>query len=196
VVNSNTVSLVVNALNVMFTLTIESSAAGNAPISGASIVWTNASTGATYSGTSNSSGVSAITLPGGAEVDYDVAVTASGYASWNNNGQTVSAGTSFSATVLLTPTVTVPTLTVSPTTIAQGGTLAWTMMGFTPNAAVASLVINLPNAKLSLTPLPTLNAEGEASGSFVVGTNVPVGNVSLTATDSAGLAATAPFTVT
>lgn len=103
-VNSNTVSLVVNAAaagNVTITLTIESAPtnAASVPISGASVVWTSASTGETYPGTSNSSGVCAVVMPSGL---YYLEVSATGYTTYNSSPNTETCTTSWSATIQLT----------------------------------------------------------------------------------------------
>ena len=87
--------------NVTITLTVESSAAGNAPINGASVVWTSASTGTQYPGTSNADGVCAVTMPAGL---YYVDVSASGYTAWDSSPKTEECTTSWSAPVQLTPT--------------------------------------------------------------------------------------------
>ena len=89
----------------------------------------------------------------------------------------------------------VPTVSVSPTSVPQGNALSWTATGFAPNSPL-TMVASWTGTALEFLPSPVTNSSGAASGSFVVGTNIPVGNVTLTLTDSTGNTASATFTVT
>ncbi len=100
-VKSNVVSLLVNAAaTVTISLTVESSAIPPVLIPGASVVWTSVSTGATYKGTTNSSGVAAVQMPAG---QYYLTVSATGFATFNSTPNTEECLSSWSAALELSP---------------------------------------------------------------------------------------------
>jgi hypothetical protein len=91
-------------------------------------------------------------------------------------------------------------LTVSPSSVAQGAQLTWSATGLTPNGQCQALICFGTNftSCLDLLPHPTADAGGRLmSYQVTIGTNVPVGSCIFVIKDlTTGKSAQQAFTVT
>jgi len=86
-------------------------------------------------------------------------------------------------------------VSVSPSTVSQGQTLSYSGSGFTPIVQVQ--VVIWTDGTGYVVGAPTATNSGTISGSFLVGTNIPLGQRKITFTDSSsGFVATAYVMVT
>ena len=102
-----------------------------------------------------------------------------------------------SATLTITTTIGLLTLSLGTYTIAQGAYMNYTASGGTPNGSTTLALLISTGVELLLSPSPVFDSNGNINGSFLIGTNVPIGNASLLLTDlTTNFSVAANFTVT